>query len=150
METAAVGSRPVISPAVRDFVERARIGQALLHEGAAATSPVSYCDRALVDILLLQSLLDPDTFRVASRTLDLPSDLGAAETLITVSCRASKVSRTYCSGENPFDWLLVFSQDLRAGVFTSAGSWLACQPFEECKRGAAPAHTVSLPPRLRT
>lgn len=77
-------------------------------------------DRTLFDALIERAGLDPASFAFAVHPIRQSADLGAhMELMVTVTCRAARISRTYVSRARDAAWLTDLSADLRAGVFGS-------------------------------
>jgi hypothetical protein len=58
--------------------------------------------------------LDPDDFDVAVYTMRQPTGFGHAATVVTVTCRRLRISRTYGEDDYPEN----LAADIRDGVFT--------------------------------
>ncbi len=78
-------------------------------------------DLALFSALLVRAGLDPLDFRVAAYEVQRPAHLPNLKALVTVTCGAVRVSRTYFVCAEKFDWFADLSDDIRARVF-SAGT----------------------------
>lgn len=67
--------------------------------------------------------LDPDGFDFAMQPIRQSADLdGHMELMVTVTRRAMRVSRTYCSRAQGDAWARDLSDDLRAGVYEGGRS----------------------------
>lgn len=78
-------------------------------------------ERILFDALLERAGFDPAGFDLAVHPIRQSADLvGHMELMVTVSCRAARISRTYLARAQGAAWLAELSDDLRAGVY---GAW---------------------------
>lgn len=86
---------------------------------AAAPEPrAANEERALFDALIERSGLDPAGFDFAVHPIRQSAELGPQmELMVTVTCRAVRISRTYLSLAQGAAWLAELSDDLRAGVY---------------------------------
>ncbi len=73
---------------------------------------------ALIEALLIRAHLEPDDFRIAVQVVEQPAHFADLEALITVTCSGRRISRTYFSGSQQFDWFVDLSDDIQAGVFS--------------------------------
>ena len=75
-------------------------------------------ERLLFDTLIQRAGLDPDGFAFAMHPIRQSADLGGhMELMVTVTCRAARISRTYCSRAQGAAWAADLTKDLRAGVY---------------------------------
>ncbi len=84
---------------------------------AADPSFLSSGNLALLEALLIRARLKPDDFRVAVQRVQQPAHFPDLKALVTVTCPAARISRTYCAGSKQLDWFVDLSDDLQAGVF---------------------------------
>lgn len=84
-----------------------------------ASEPRSANDeRTLFDALIERAGLDPAGFDFAVHPIRQSADLGHhVELMVTVTCRAVRISRTYLSRAQDAAWLADLANDLRAGVY---------------------------------
>lgn len=75
-------------------------------------------ERALFDALIERSGLDPAGFDFTVHPIRQSAELGShMELMVTVTCRAVRISRTYLSRAQGAAWLAELADDLRAGVY---------------------------------
>lgn len=75
-------------------------------------------ERTLFDALIERAGFDPAGFDFAVHPIRQSADLGRhMELMVTVTCRAARISRTYLSRAQGAAWLADLSDDLRAGVY---------------------------------
>lgn len=77
-------------------------------------------ERTLFGALVARAGLDPAAFDFAVHPIRHSAELGChADRMVTVTCRAARISRTYLSRAQGAEWLAELSDDLRAGVYGS-------------------------------
>jgi hypothetical protein len=75
-------------------------------------------ERTLFNALLQREGLDPEGFDFAMQPIRQSAELGGRmELMVTVTRRAARISRTYCSRAQDAAWATDLSDDLRAGVY---------------------------------
>lgn len=86
---------------------------------AAAPEPRAANDeRTLFDALIARAGRDPAGFDFAVHPIRESADLGRhVELMVTVTCRAVRISRTYLSRAQDAAWLADLANDLQAGVY---------------------------------
>ena len=89
-----------------------------IRSSAAAQPAAVNDDRALFDALIQRAGFDPAGFDFAVHPIRESADLGGhMDLMVTVTCRAARISRTYLSRARDSAWLSDLSDDLRAGVY---------------------------------
>ena len=86
----------------------------------AGAACLSASNLALLEALLIRAQLNPDDFGLAVQEVQQPAHIEDLKALITVTCSAPRLSRTYFAGSNELGWFVDFSDDIQAGVFTRA------------------------------
>ena len=74
-------------------------------------------DRAVFDAFLARRHLDPGKFVLRFQQISEPAPWKGVDTLVTVTCAALRMSRTYASGAGHGHWLADFAQDVESGIF---------------------------------
>lgn len=85
---------------------------------AAALPRAANDERTLFDALIARAGRDPAGFDFAVQPIRQSAELGLhADLMVTVTCRAVRISRSYFSGAQDAAWLADLANDLQAGVY---------------------------------
>lgn len=78
-------------------------------------------ERTLFTTVIRRAGLDPDGFDFAMHPIRQSAELaGHLDLMVTVTRKAARVSRTYCSRAQGAAWATELANDLRAGVYGAA------------------------------